>query len=407
MCICWTFGIALVAAAVAFSVAGSLGSRLIGGAILLAGSVICGLARSASPQMRLRIAMLMTSLSVTLLCGELLLRSTTHFPVNIASNRIPHSELGYVLDPNLSDVDENGFRNPSIPERIDIVAIGDSHTQGFNVTAGNSWPSALSRQLNRSVYNAGVGGYGPLQYEILVTQALKMQPRQIVVGLYAGNDLGDVVRGIVQRDTAAEIDNHFRYGIKYHTALGSAASYFWGQSTAAQPPGFAIEHSLNPTFVADRRLRNLLKELDLTDPDISAAFGRTMKIFENIQQRCNNAGVELLVMLLPTRESVYSIAVQREWPPEFALMVEQETLVRTRLQHAMHNVHIRCLDVLPGMVAAVKDTSNVYASYDDGHPLTAGYEAYATAAARAITHENVEQAEGSGVFFGRRAIHSN
>ena len=61
--------------------------------------------------------------------------------------------------------------------------------------------SCAWRRLNRSVYNVGVGGYGPLQYEILVTNALKMQPQQIVVGMYAGNDLGDVARGIQRRDT--------------------------------------------------------------------------------------------------------------------------------------------------------------------------------------------------------------
>jgi len=391
MSICWMFGIALVAAAVAFSVSGSYGTRLIGGAVLAVGSVTCGLARCASPRLRLRIAALLMSTSAMLLGGEVLLRSVTHFPVNTASNRIPHTELGYVLDPDLSDVDANGFRNPSIPERVDIVAIGDSHTQGFNVAADESWPAVLSRQLNRSVYNVGVGGYGPLHYEILVMRALKMQPRQIVVALYAGNDLGDVVRGIVPRDTVAEIDNHFRYGIKYHTALGSAASHLCGQSQAAQPPGFAIAHSLNPTFVADRRLRYRLKELDLTDPDINAAFDQTLKIFENIQQRCSARGVDLLVMLLPTRESVYSIAVQREWPAQFSLIVEQETLVRTRFQHAMHERHIRFLDVLPEMVAAVESVTHIYADYDNGHPLSAGYEAYATAAARVLTQVNVVQ----------------
>ena len=384
MLVCWVFGIALVTAAVAFSVSGGFGTWLIGGAVLLAGSVTCGLARCASPQMRLRIAAFMVSTSVMLLCGEVLLRSLTHFPVNTVSNRIPHTELGYVLDPEMSDVDANGFRNPSIPERVDIVAIGDSHTQGINVAADESWPAVLGRRLNRSVYNVGVGGYGPLQYEILVTNALKMQPQQIVVGMYAGNDLGDVARGIQRRDTWAEIDNQFRYGIKYHTALGSAASHLWGKSRAAQPPGFAVEHLLNPTFVADRRLQYRVHEVDLNDPNISAAFDCTVQILENIQRQCTDCGVDLLVMLFPTRESVYSAAVQRDWPEEFLRIVAQETLVRTRLQHAAQARHIRFLDVLSEMVDAVEAVPNIYADYDEGHPLCAGYSAYATAAARAL-----------------------
>jgi lysophospholipase L1-like esterase len=389
--VCWLYGIALVAAAVAFSVSGGIGTRLIGGVVLAAGSVTCGLARSASPPIRLRFAALMVSTSTMLLSGEVLLRCLTHFPVNMASNRIPHAELGYVLDPDLHDVDANGFRNPSIPDRVDIVAIGDSHTQGFNVAADQSWPAVLGRQLNRSVYNAGIGGYGPLQYEILVSRALEMRPQQIVVGMYAGNDLGDVIRGIVPYDTSAEIDNHFRYGIKYHTALGSAASHLWAQSRAAQPPGFAIEHLLNPTFVTDRRLRYRLAELNTNDPDIGAAFARTLRILENIKQRCADHGVDLLVILLPTRESAYSLAVQHDWPAEFSSIVEHEKIVRIRLQRAMLERRIRFLDVLPHMVSAVRDTPDVYPNYDEGHPLSAGYEAYAKAVAGALTSIDLAQ----------------
>ena len=389
--ICWLFGIALVAAAVAFSVSGGIGTRLVGGAVLAAGSVTCGLARCASPRMRLRIVTLLVSTTVMLLSAEVLLRSVTHFPVNTVSNRIPHVELGYVLDPDLPDVDAQGFRNPAVPDRVDIVAIGDSHTQGINVKADESWPAVLGRQLGRSVYNAGIGGYGPLQYEILVAQALRMQPRQIVVGLYAGNDLGDVARGIVLRDTSAEIDNHFRYGIKYHTAVGSAASHLWGQSRIAQPSGFAVEHLFNPTFVADRRLRYRLAELNMNDPDIGAAFARTLTILENMQLKCADQEIELLVMLLPTRESVYSVAVQHDWPAEFSAIVERETIVRTRLQRAMQERRIRFLDVLPHLVSAVNATPDVYPDYDDGHPLAAGYEVYATAVARALRPEHVAQ----------------
>jgi lysophospholipase L1-like esterase len=389
--VCWLFGIALVAAAVAFSVSGGFGTRLVGGAVLVAGSVTCGLARCASPRMRLRIAALLVSTTAMLLSAEVLLRSVTHFPVNTVSNRIPNVELGYVLDPDLHDVDANGFRNLSIPDRVDIVAIGDSHTQGINVRAEESWPAVLSRRLNKTVYNAGIGGYGPLQYEILLTRALNMQPRQIVVGLYAGNDLGDVARGIVSRDTSAEIDNHFRYGIKYHTALGSAALHLWGQSRIAQPSGFEIEHLFNPTFVADRRLSYRLAELNMNDPDIGAAFVRTLKILENMQYKCADQGVDLLVMLLPTRESVYSAAVQHDWPAEFSLIVEQEQILRTRLQRAMQDRRIRFLDVLPHLVSAVNATPDVYPDYDDGHPLSAGYEVYATAVASALTTVDVAQ----------------
>ena len=127
-----------------------------------------------------------------------------------------------------------------------------------------------------------------------------------------------------------------------------------------------------------------MHEVDLNDPNISAAFDCTVQILENIQRQCTDRGVDLLVMLFPTRESVYSAAVQRDWPEEFLRIVAQETLVRTRLQHAAQARHIRFLDVLSEMVDAVEAVPNIYADYDEGHPLCAGYSAYATAAARAL-----------------------
>jgi hypothetical protein len=47
----------------------------------------------------------------------------------------------------------------------------------------------LERLSGRSVYNMGLGGYGPNQYfHLLQTKAIKLKPQTIVVGLYMGDD---------------------------------------------------------------------------------------------------------------------------------------------------------------------------------------------------------------------------
>ena len=125
-----------------------------------------------------------------------------------------------------------------------------------------------------------------------------------------------------------------------------------------------------------------------TRPDIGC---RTLQIFQNAQQRCSAHGTSLLVLLLPTRESVYAHATEGPWAEEFSSIVEQETRVRTRLQKALHARGIRCLDVLPQMVAAVNTTHGVYADFDDGHPLAAGYKIYASAATQALIRIDLAQ----------------
>ncbi len=50
-----------------------------------------------------------------------------------------------------------------------------------------SWPYVLGKLTGRSVYNMGMGGYGPNQYFYLSnTKALALKPRVIIWGLYMG-----------------------------------------------------------------------------------------------------------------------------------------------------------------------------------------------------------------------------
>src|SRR2546425_6494051 len=100
-------------------------------------------------------------------------------------------QLGMRVVPYATGHDANGFRNASVPPKVDVVALGDSQTWGINVHTDDAWPQQLERLSGRSVYNMGVGGYGPIQYWILMDKALSLSPKVIVVGLYFGNDLYD------------------------------------------------------------------------------------------------------------------------------------------------------------------------------------------------------------------------
>ncbi len=382
--VCWTVGIGLAASAVAFAVEGGLKVKLIGVAGLIVAGMICGWARTAPAKWKLRLAAALISISFALLISEIALRCVTHFPVSTVSNLVPDTELGYVLDPKLTDVDDNGFRNPEVLVQADIVAIGDSHTQGFNAEPEQSWPQQLAATLNQSVYNMGVGGYGPLQYEILISRALQMRPKRIVVGLSLGNDLGDVARGIHQRDTEQEIDNAFRYGIRYHTATGSAIDQLIRHSKLGRPAGFEVHHPVNPTYVANQRVSAVSHDVDLTEPQIAAAFDRTMEILSAAHQRCARQSVGLIVMLIPTRESVYAHCQQSandSLPDGLQQLAQRETDLRSRLQKALTERQINCVDILPTLSAAVDSQAGVYSTYDDGQPLAEGYRIYASALA--------------------------
>ena len=130
---------------------------------------------------------LIVSLIISLIILEIGLRNFTPYP----SYRVEHEQLGWVMNPNVSEIDENGFRNKKLTS-VDIVALGDSHTYGYNVSSDNSWPKLLGRKLKKNVYNFGVGGYGILQYQYLLSKSIELNPKVILLGLYLTNDLNDV-----------------------------------------------------------------------------------------------------------------------------------------------------------------------------------------------------------------------
>ena len=94
-------------------------------------------------------------------------------------------------------IDEFGFRNPHVPERADVLFIGDSFTAG--VSGATVWPgdelfaTQVGRALGCVTYQAACYGWGPRQYHVAVGDVVeRLRPRWVVIATYADNDFGDV-----------------------------------------------------------------------------------------------------------------------------------------------------------------------------------------------------------------------
>src|SRR5262245_30568619 len=112
----------------------------------------------------------LVSLAVGLLGCEAAARLVLN-PVDYLSvTTVPDDILGIRVAAGARGFDQWGFRNRGVPAAADIVAIGDSHTYGNTATMSDSWPYVVARATGRTVYNLGLGGYGPNQYyELLKT----------------------------------------------------------------------------------------------------------------------------------------------------------------------------------------------------------------------------------------------
>jgi hypothetical protein len=130
------------------------------------------------------VAIVVASITIALLIGELAIRLAQ--PDQIVTDPV----LGRrAVD--LPGWDANGWKNPRALSKADIVAIGDSQTEGDNAGVEETWPFVLGALSSTTVYQTALGGFGPVQYAVLGERALELDPRAVIVGLYLGNDVLD------------------------------------------------------------------------------------------------------------------------------------------------------------------------------------------------------------------------
>ena len=112
---------------------------------------------------------------------------------------------GYRGDPALPEHDALGFRNPSVPARVEIVAMGDSHVYGSQVRAEAAWPRRLAEATGASLYNMGLPTYGIRDSLDHLERAIAFHPKLVLLTLYFGNDFFDDYRTARARGTLADI----------------------------------------------------------------------------------------------------------------------------------------------------------------------------------------------------------
>src|SRR5262245_13635308 len=95
----------------------------------------------------MNLAVLAISCGIGLVLCELAARSLLNASDYLSVEMVRDEILGAVPSSKTraGGFDAWGFRNRSVPEAADIVAIGDSHTYGNTATMEDSWPYVLGR----------------------------------------------------------------------------------------------------------------------------------------------------------------------------------------------------------------------------------------------------------------------
>ena len=234
------------------------------------------------------------------------------------------------------ETDAEGFRNATVREQIDIAALGDSFVDGMTSSREETWPARLEQITGKKVQNYGTSSFGP-QQELYVLQdyAVHHQPRDVVLGFFAGNDFFDAERfdsWAAVGDKPGEEQAGWRLKKKYRrheTLYLSTLARVALQAIAApqQPPPPARNDPVPPRF--DRGLYEIpmpdgdtlrfafmppyLQKLASSRAQIEQSRGWELvrATLWRMQETCRQHGSRFTVMYIPSKAEVYWPLVAR------------------------------------------------------------------------------------------------
>jgi lysophospholipase L1-like esterase len=125
----------------------------------------------------------------------------------------------------------------------------------------------------------------------------------------------------------------------------------------------------------------------LDNPCVIEGLRITKQLLLLTQSETNASGVKLLILLIPTQETVYAEVVETshsQLTPTYTKLVQMEARVRAKIISLCKENDIQYVDALPSLAEAVQRDEEIYPHYIDGHPLPRGYFLIASAVNEAL-----------------------
>jgi hypothetical protein len=282
----------------------------------------------------------------------------------------PSSSPAYGLQPNIVRTistgethwtiytDANGFRcsapnNSAVASAADdrpqLLVLGDSFAFGMAVNYDQSIPGRLASALSDRyhVINAGIPGYGPVQYRQVLDRQLKSNAKidRVLVATYMGNDFHDCIwtKGTQIRDGVMGNDNSIKSFAKQNSHLYRLVSNSYHRLHEGQRQAWPQEAELfTPSEWSDGRLKSAFE-----------AYGAE---FRAMAAACSERKIPLFVCIIPTPQAVESAAA-----PDHPKLANYDLPVK-KAQAIFHELAIPSLDLTPALVQ--KGVNNAYFSWD-------------------------------------------
>lgn len=347
------------------------------------------------------------SICIALLGTEFIVRLSVN-PVNYLKPKLESDPLlGHKIIAKSGGHDSWGFRNVAVPDKVDILAIGDSQTYGVMALANESWPSILAQLTKKEVYNLSLGGYGPVQYlHLLKTKAKILEPKLVVVCVYLGNDLIDSYRLVYSNKNWSDFRlktyktlqdngknnvvkkhrNSIRKWLAYNSVIYRmiTSSFIGDIIRHREAKKEVLENStdkyfvtfdssnINTGFTPKRRLIGL----DLSNNEVQEGLRISLSALKQINDYTKKNKIKLLVAIIPTKENVYAELLKKSAGTDnitYNKLINNESKITEHLINFLNDNKINYVEPLYAMRKAVV-SSAIYPAGYDGHPNGKGYE---------------------------------
>lgn len=197
---------------------------------------------------------------------------------------INNTEFSY-----LHYIDKYGFRNSDsvdMLDTIDVLALGDSFTEGLGAPQDSSWPVLLTRENGWTVYNAGVMGSDPVfGSKIVQEDTFYFHPKRVVFAVNYSDITDMVIRGGMER-----FDGNG--GVQYKPAPWFMPIYKHAHLFRAI---LHLVFRYDYTFTPPQRRAESINE----------ALFILSETLEDVNQYCQQEGVQMYVFVHPIPQEYY------------------------------------------------------------------------------------------------------
>jgi hypothetical protein len=268
-------------------------------------------------------------------------------------------------DPEHPEHDALGLRNPKGVPVPELAIIGGGQVYGEGLSSAQNWPAQLDRRMGGGVLNAGMPGWGSVQYALAAEKLRVLSPRRVIVCLTPGSDLAKAFN--CARVSVSPLARSF-FEARWanlpqpdHSALfdtGRAVERLSASnSDLAEEDVLALlaqrgEPDVNPCVLDASRFylaeRSLFAMQNLEHPAIEAGLAITVKVLKHLRAMSEERQFSLTILLLPSREYLVAQRIgeaqvrDRESLERLGLA---EAAVLGELRAACAGLSLRCFDL--------------------------------------------------------------